>query len=96
MGQYNIVSATTVAIPSGTRSCVPALLPLADNGGPTQTMALQTGDTCAIDYASANPAQTKDQRGFLRPAVVGSNADIGAYEFGSTDPDKIFANGFEN
>jgi predicted outer membrane repeat protein len=95
MGQYNIVSATTVTTPSGTRSCVPTLLPLADNGGPTQTMALQTGDTCAIDYASSSPAQTTDQRGFPRPAVVGSNADIGAYEFGSMDPDKIFANGFE-
>jgi predicted outer membrane repeat protein len=95
VGQYNIVGATAVATPIGTLSCVPALLPLADNGGPTQTMALQAGDSCAIDHASTSPAQSTDQRGFLRPVTVGSNADIGAYEFGSMDPDEIFANGFE-
>jgi predicted outer membrane repeat protein len=96
-GEYNIVGTTTVTIADTTHnfSCDPALLPLADNGGPTQTMALQTGDTCAIDHASTSPAQSTDQRGFLRPVTVGTNADIGAYEFGS-DPDIIFADGFES
>ncbi|MGA2658676.1 MAG: choice-of-anchor Q domain-containing protein [Verrucomicrobiota bacterium] len=51
---------------------------LADNGGPTLTMALLPGSPAigAADSASAPPT---DQRGFPRPA---GSADIGAYEFG--------------
>ena len=63
----------------------PKLGPLADNGGPTQTMALTPGSP-AID-AGVSLAQT-DQRGSDRviddPAVPnpkgGNGADIGAYE----------------
>ena len=69
---------------------------LADNGGPTQTVALLSGYN-AIDGGdpaggcvddSGNPIAT-DQRGFARN--VGSCCDIGAYEF---DADRISINGF--
>ncbi len=55
-----------------------ALAPLADNGGPTETMALQFG---SVAINAANPAYcpATDQRGFNRPDVC----DIGAYEFGA-------------
>jgi predicted outer membrane repeat protein len=52
---------------------------LADNGGPTLTHALLTGSP-AID-AGSNPAGlTYDQRGAGYARVVGSRADMGAYE----------------
>jgi hypothetical protein len=59
----------------------PKLAPLADNGGPTLTMALLPGSP-AIDAGDATVAPPTDQRGHPRP--VGSAADIGAYEYGST------------
>jgi hypothetical protein len=55
----------------------PKLGPLADNGGPTLTMALLPGSP-AIDAGNTSLAPTSDQRGFPRPA--GLAADIGAYE----------------
>jgi hypothetical protein len=94
-GQYNIVGATTATTPADTVSCNPMLAALSDNGGPTQTMALQTG-SCAIDAASTTPSVSTDQRGYSRPATASTNADIGAYEAGANDPDVIFANGFES
>ena len=48
---------------------------LADNGGPTQTHALQTG-SLAIDAGTTTGAPTVDQRGFARDATP----DIGAFE----------------
>ena len=57
----------------------PLLNALADNGGPTQTMSLQSGSP-AIN-AAATTGYTTDQRGHDR--VVGSAADIGAYELAS-------------
>jgi len=53
----------------------PQLAALADNGGPTQTMAL-TATSPAIDAGNGCPAI--DQRGVARPQ--GSACDIGAYE----------------
>lgn len=94
-GQYNIVGTTTATTPADTASCNPLLAALANNGGSTQTMALQTG-SCAIDAASDTPSVSVDQRGYSRPAAVSTNADIGAYEAGATDPDVVFANGFES
>ncbi len=63
----------------------PLLGPLADNGGPTQTMALLNGSP-ALDKARA--AVASDQRGVFRPmddpaippAAGGDNSDIGAFE----------------
>ena len=54
----------------------PLLVPLADNGGPTQTMALPLGSP-AIDAYTANCPAT-DQRGVTRPQ--GFRCDIGAFE----------------
>jgi hypothetical protein len=51
--------------------------PLADNGGPTPTIALLPGSP-AIDAGSNTGNLATDQRGFAR--VVGSAADIGAFE----------------
>jgi uncharacterized repeat protein (TIGR01451 family)/CSLREA domain-containing protein len=55
----------------------PKLGPLADNGGPTQTMALQSGSP-AIDRGATVPSVTTDQRGVSRPQ--GPAYDIGAFE----------------
>ncbi|MDM8565856.1 BspA family leucine-rich repeat surface protein [Candidatus Halobeggiatoa sp. HSG11] len=55
----------------------PLLNALADNGGLTQTMALQTGSP-AIDTGDNATCETTDQRGIARPQ--GSTCDIGAYE----------------
>jgi hypothetical protein len=57
---------------------------LTNNGGPTQTIALQSGSP--LINAGSNPASLlSDQRGFT-PRVVGAAADIGAYEFGAAAP----------
>jgi hypothetical protein len=61
----------------------PKLGPLADNGGPTLTMALLPGSP-AVDAANTSLAPTTDQRGFPRPA--GLAGDIGAFEYGSVMP----------
>jgi hypothetical protein len=61
----------------------PKLGPLADNGGPTLTMALLPGSP-AIDAGNTTLAPATDQRGFPRPAGVA--ADIGAFEYGSVMP----------
>jgi hypothetical protein len=57
----------------------PTIGPLANNGGPTPTMALLPGSP-AIDAADTAAAPVIDQRGAPRP--VGPAADIGAYEYG--------------
>ncbi|WP_442404980.1 choice-of-anchor Q domain-containing protein [Mycobacterium sp.] len=64
---------------------------LADNGGPTQTIALLKGspaidkgsNTLAVDPNTNQPLAT-DQRGF--PRIVNNTVDIGAYEFQVTAP----------
>ena len=68
--------------PASDLSCVgmygdPMLAPLADNGGPTLTMALQLG-SMAIDAANDATCPLVDQRGVTRPQ--GPHCDIGAYE----------------
>ena len=55
---------------------------LADNGGPTQTMALKLGSV-AIDAGDPSQISALDQRGFTRGSAgvgTGTHADIGAYE----------------
>jgi hypothetical protein len=58
----------------------PLVNALASNGGPTQTMSLQSGSP-AINRAVSG-APTTDQRGYNRP----DTADAGAFEFGGTAP----------
>jgi hypothetical protein len=67
------------------------LLPLADNGGPTLTHALDPTSP-AIDHGSNPEALLYDQRGAPNPRVFGAAADIGAFEL---VPDVIFKDGFE-
>jgi CSLREA domain-containing protein len=55
----------------------PVLGPLADNGGPTATRALEAGSP-AIDAASSPACPAADQRGVARPQ--GAACDIGSYE----------------
>jgi predicted outer membrane repeat protein len=55
----------------------PLLGPLADNGGPQQTMALGAGSP-AINAGNLTACPATDQRGIGRPQ--GSGCDIGAYE----------------
>jgi hypothetical protein len=62
----------------------PNLATLADNGGPTQTMALQTGSP-AINagnntVCNAAPVNNLDQRGVTRITTTDPTCDLGAYE----------------
>jgi hypothetical protein len=81
---YNLIQAPGTAVFGGTTvgniyGVDPLLGPLADNGGPTQTMALLAGSP-ALD--AGDPAATDlplfDQRG--KPRVAHGRVDIGAYE----------------
>jgi len=56
----------------------PILGVLANNGGPTQTMALLPGSP-AINAGDDETCSITDQRGVIRPQ--GSHCDIGAYEY---------------
>jgi hypothetical protein len=71
------------------RSSTPGLSPLADNGGPTKTMALDPS-SIAID-AGPDPVATFtgngfDQRGTPYVRVSGSSVDIGAFELPAYSP----------
>jgi hypothetical protein len=61
----------------------PKVGPLADNGGPTFTLALLP-DSPAIDAGTAIGVLPTDQRGVLRPQ--GPGVDIGAFEYQFTIP----------
>jgi predicted outer membrane repeat protein len=56
--------------------------PLADNGGPTQTIALLPG-SIAIDGVTCLASAPTDQRGYPRPATGLDTCDSGAYEAGT-------------
>ena len=79
----------------------PRLLPLADYGGPTPTLALD-GTSPAV--GAGNPMGCKDadgapllvdQRGQPRPRPVGTPCDIGAFELQFEDGILIFSSRFE-
>lgn len=55
---------------------------IADNGGPTLTIALHTNSP-AVDFVPPDLTLTNDQRGFIRP--VGVASDAGAFEL---DPNR--------
>jgi len=63
---------------------------LANNGGPTQTIALQAGSP-AINagdesVCAAAPVNNVDQRGYIRPGIDATRCSIGAYEYNSPGP----------
>ena len=58
----------------------PMLGPLVMNGGPTPTLALRSGSPC-IDKGSNPLGLSNDQRGPAYSRVVGTVADMGAFEY---------------
>jgi CSLREA domain-containing protein len=72
-GNHNLSFGVSAGCPAGFAHGDPKLGSLADNGGPTQTVALQAG-SAAIGQGAGCAAT--DQRGVARPA----KCDIGAYE----------------
>ncbi|MBK5218651.1 MAG: hypothetical protein JJE35_02515 [Thermoleophilia bacterium] len=95
-----VVTVTSANNISGDASCMftdpaskqntnPLLGGLADNGGPTNTMALQPGSP-AIDAGTNTGCPATDQRGVARPQ--GSACDIGAYELLAAPAAKASAN----
>ncbi|KAB2922938.1 MAG: IPTL-CTERM sorting domain-containing protein, partial [Candidatus Contendobacter sp.] len=68
---------------SGILTTNPQLGAFADNGGPTQTLALLTGSP-AINAGTNAGCPATDQRGFTRPQPSGGACDLGAYEFAPT------------
>jgi len=77
---HNLSSDASVALPGeGSHVGMDSRLgPLADNGGPTLTMALLPGSP-AIDAGNNAASPQNDQRGWSRP--FGSASDVGAYEY---------------
>lgn len=81
-GGYNLSSDATPGL-SGTSLNItdPLLSPtLADNGGPTMTLAFLTNTSPAINKIPPSAGPATDQRGILRPQPQGGLSDIGAYE----------------
>ena len=64
----------------------------ADNGGPTETMAIQPKSP-AVDAipATSGLCPSTDQRGFSRATAGGSDCDAGSYEY--QDPQTVTFNG---
>lgn len=92
-GSRNLITASTLPpFPDNISSC-PQLEPLADNGGPARTHALNPASP-AIDQGSNVQNLTTDQR--LASRVAGANADIGAVEWqpGAAD-EYVFVAGFD-
>jgi chitodextrinase len=84
---YNLDTGSSCGFSSASHSMSntnPQLSALADNGGPTQTMALPSGSPAvdAIPSSTSGCTGTTDQRGTTRPQ--GSGCDIGAYELVQT------------
>ena len=79
-GGHNISSDGSCNFPStgSLNNTDPKLGPLANNGGPTPTMALLAGSP-AIDAADAVACPPFDQRGAARP--LGMGCDVGAFEW---------------
>jgi CSLREA domain-containing protein len=91
-GGYNLESGSSCGfnINNNSLSLIDPLLgPLANNGGPTQTMAIMSGSIARDNgydvFCSASPVNGVDQRGVTRPQ--GAFCDIGAYEYNGTFSD---------
>ena len=85
-----------MTLPPGTLRIDPKLAPfLENNGGPTQTLALQGGSP-AIDAGNNSSGLATDQRGAGFARMSGNGTDIGAFEVQSGGTgDLIFRNGFD-
>ncbi|MET0229918.1 MAG: choice-of-anchor Q domain-containing protein [Rhodanobacteraceae bacterium] len=81
-GSGNLIGevASDVIVPPDSLRGDPHLLPLASNGGATRTHALR-GDSPGIDAGNNDASLSSDQRGSGYPRVVGTAADIGAFEY---------------
>lgn len=94
----NLGLAGNLAIPGGTTTADPGLLPLANNGGLTLTRALPSGSPAIDAGSNANLARDffdadtdgntteavpVDQRGPGFARIVGGTVDVGAFEFGN-------------
>ena len=91
-GNNNLIGESgTVTLPPDTIQADPRLLPLANNGGVTQTHELRP-DSPAIDAGNNSAGLVVDQRGPGFARVLGLAADIGAVEL---DNDIVFADGFD-
>lgn len=97
-GSYYVGQGTTFSGSHLITGQDPKLGSLAYNGGPTQTLALLPGSP-AIDAGNNSTCETTDQRGVARPYDGDKNGsaicDMGAFEVGLIDLDRIFANGFD-
>jgi hypothetical protein len=78
-GAHNIVRSANLPLPADTLAVNPRLHTLADNGGPTPTMALLEG-SLAIDRGDNPLGLSYDQRGPTFPRTRGVRTDIGAFE----------------
>jgi len=78
-GGHNLCSdgSASFTAPGSQNNTDPILGPLANNGGPTQTLALLPGSP-AIDEGDDQLCPTTDQRGVPRPQQA--HCDIGAFE----------------
>lgn len=91
-GADNLIGTATGTLPASglVVSNQPGLAPLAHHGGATRTHALLAASP-ALDSGNNAAGSQNDQRGAGFPRVVGTRADIGAFEFS----DGIFADGFD-
>lgn len=67
----------------------PMLAGLANNGGPTDTLALKSGSPAIDAVKNTCPDPSTDQRGLSRPQ--GSACDIGAFEFSALNVTSVTA-----
>lgn len=98
-GGHNLDSGTTCGFSgsNGSLSNTPPFFDpagLADNGGPTQTIALlffspaiNAGDEI---ICAAAPVNNLDQRGYRRPGTGAANCSIGAFEFNANPSTPTF------
>ena len=93
-GANNIVmsASVNVTLPGDTLMADPLLLPLANNGGPTQTHAFRDGSP-AFGNGSNPSGFANDQRGSGYARTINGATDIGAFQQQARDV--VFANGFD-
>ena len=90
-GSHNLIlKASNAVLPMDTLHGNPLLLPLAFNGGPTQTQALSFG-SAALDAGSNPLGFSYDQRGSGFVRQIAAAPDIGAFEgaLGAAMPQEV-------